>query len=397
MAEKISQLTPATQSNLSDLTEVSQVSGATYVTKSVSELQRLGLIYGSGVQTINTGAATTYTLTYPLAPRYDFNPNAGVGLNVSLPAYDATKCSLGQLFEVRNIGGSNSAVQLYDFFGNFIANTSIPPGASLITRLALVTGILTLDVIRFGTMAAQDVTAFLTANVNSKFQYAGPILNLDTATTGSTYTLSYPLPSVITVNTNTSNLILLFPAFDFSKCNPGQPIFVCNIGTNNVIPENSLGSQFGPELTSTQVALFTLTTASPDTITTAFVLSGMAYQAVPSWFSQTAATVLTNLGAASLNLIPNAQTSSYTLQQSDNGKIITFNSSSAVNCTVPNTLSADFNFAVLQVGTGQVTLVGSSVTLNSANSALKTRAQYSVASVWLSSASVGYAWGDLTQ
>jgi|GEM_PF-6103478 len=112
------------------------------------------------VETFDTGTETTFALTYPLNARNDFNPDAGVTVVVSLPAYDAAQCPLGQLFEVRNIGGDNSAVQIFDSDGNFIANTSIPPGAAFISRLIVVEGVLTLDVIRIGTIAGHDASEF---------------------------------------------------------------------------------------------------------------------------------------------------------------------------------------------------------------------------------------------
>src|SRR5690242_15534736 len=55
----------------------------------------------------------------------------------------------------------------------------------------------------------------------------------------------------------------------------------------------------------------------------------------------------------------NAQAgTSYTIQASDNGKLVTFNNSSAVAVTVPHatTLDAKFSFAVQNLGAGTVTL-----------------------------------------
>lgn len=76
----------------------------------------------------------------------------------------------------------------------------------------------------------------------------------------------------------------------------------------------------------------------------------------------------------------NTQTTSYTLQASDNGKVVVMNSSTAVNLTVPAGLALGFNCSVIQIGTGQVTLVASSVTLNS-SSGLKIAAQHGAVSL----------------
>lgn len=195
MAETISGMTAAVASNLTDLTEVSQVSGLNYLTKKVTESQRLALvnanaqlaaaaqvtgfdaaaaaaapvqsvagktgavtltpndianIYGGAVQSPVTGAATSYALTYPLAQRYIFTPNAGVTIAVTLLEYDADEVELGQPLEFENAGGASSAVQLFDYLGNFITDTSIGEGASFISRL----GINTVYSIRLGTLAA---------------------------------------------------------------------------------------------------------------------------------------------------------------------------------------------------------------------------------------------------
>lgn len=62
----------------------------------------------------------------------------------------------------------------------------------------------------------------------------------------------------------------------------------------------------------------------------------------------------------------NAQTGvSYTLQSSDNGKIITMSNVSGITLTVPTGLSVGFSCAVIQTNSGQVTFTGVSTTINS--------------------------------
>ena len=76
----------------------------------------------------------------------------------------------------------------------------------------------------------------------------------------------------------------------------------------------------------------------------------------------------------------NTQTTSYSLQPSDNGRIIVVNSATAVNITVPSGLAVGFNCSIVQIGLGQVTMVASGTTLNSA-SGLKISAQHGALSI----------------
>ena len=76
-----------------------------------------------------------------------------------------------------------------------------------------------------------------------------------------------------------------------------------------------------------------------------------------------------------------AKTAGYTLQAADNGKVITVNSASAVNITVPSGLPIGFSATVIQIGAGQVTFVASSTTINSYQSYLKIACQHGSASL----------------
>jgi hypothetical protein len=78
----------------------------------------------------------------------------------------------------------------------------------------------------------------------------------------------------------------------------------------------------------------------------------------------------------------NAQTgTTYTLQSTDNGKLVTLNNGSSITLTVPASLGAGFNCQILQLGAGQVTVSPSSTTVNNADSHTKLRGQYSSASL----------------
>lgn len=77
----------------------------------------------------------------------------------------------------------------------------------------------------------------------------------------------------------------------------------------------------------------------------------------------------------------NRQTgTSYTLQASDNGKIIECENASAITVTVPTSLGGGFNCVVIQLGAGQVTLNPSSTTLRNKNG-LKTSGQYAALTI----------------
>jgi len=98
------------------------------------------------------------------------------------------------------------------------------------------------------------------------------------------------------------------------------------------------------------------------------------------------------------NLHPiNAQTgTSYTLQDSDNGKLVTLDNSSAITLTVPSGLSSDFACAILQKGTGKVTITeGSGVTVNNFGDDSTTEGQWALASLTHLGSDVYFSQGRL--
>jgi hypothetical protein len=83
----------------------------------------------------------------------------------------------------------------------------------------------------------------------------------------------------------------------------------------------------------------------------------------------------------------------FSLAVSDNAGFIVVNSAGVVEITVPSTLPAGFYCQIIQQGTGQVRLVGSGVTLNSAFGFL-TRAQGSSIGIMMAASSIGFVSGD---
>ena len=77
----------------------------------------------------------------------------------------------------------------------------------------------------------------------------------------------------------------------------------------------------------------------------------------------------------------NAQTDSYSLQESDNGKIITMNAGSLKTITVPSGLSVGFNCTVMRIGTGRVNFSASGTTINSVDGGVEIASQHGAASL----------------
>jgi hypothetical protein len=91
----------------------------------------------------------------------------------------------------------------------------------------------------------------------------------------------------------------------------------------------------------------------------------------------------------------NAQTgTTYTLQASDNGKLVTCSNGFAITVTVPSGLGAGFNCLVVQIGAGQVTFSPSSTTINNRQSHTKIAGQYGVASLAAYAANTFLLGGD---
>ena len=94
----------------------------------------------------------------------------------------------------------------------------------------------------------------------------------------------------------------------------------------------------------------------------------------------------------------NAQTASYTLQATDLAKLVTIDSASEVNITVPNILSDGDRIDILRKHlTGGVTIVGGTGVTVYGNPGLKLRGQWSGATLVKLAANTWVAMGDLKQ
>lgn len=102
-------------------------------------------------------------------------------------------------------------------------------------------------------------------------------------------------------------------------------------------------------------------------------------------------TTLTNFGAE----VNNQSGTSYTLTASDNGKIISCTSNSAVTITVP-ALTIGFNCLIVQRGTGQVTLSTSGSTINNRYNFNKTAGQHAIMSIVSVASGIFVSSGDMS-
>jgi len=149
-------------------------------------------------------------------------------------------------------------------------------------------------------------------------------------------------------------------------------ISIANTGTgNNVL-------SISPDLTGIPTA----PTADPGTSST---------QVATTEFVQSAVSKVTI----------NTQTANYTLVLADAGKFIQQNVSSANNVTIPTNTSVAFpvgtQILIRQMGSGQVTIVAASgVTLQSADNALKSRAQFALITLIKVDTDTWAVMGDLT-
>lgn len=93
----------------------------------------------------------------------------------------------------------------------------------------------------------------------------------------------------------------------------------------------------------------------------------------------------------------NAQTgTTYTIQGTDNGEIITMNNGSPITVTVPSGLPVGFSTTVIQLGAGQVSFSASGTTINSYQSYTKIAGQHGSASLVSYSSNVFNLAGSLS-
>ena len=148
-------------------------------------------------------------------------------------------------------------------------------------------------------------------------------------------------------------------------------------GTNdNTTIKNSAGASITP---ATGLLVYNTATTTTDPFR---VVPGYYYFNGTTWIS-----ISNGL------IIDNSKSAGFTLAATDNNKVFLITSTTDITITVPNTLPVGFSCQIIQGGAGLITLLGSSVTLNSSNG-LKTRATNSVIGLVMNTATTGFVMGD---
>jgi hypothetical protein len=100
---------------------------------------------------------------------------------------------------------------------------------------------------------------------------------------------------------------------------------------------------------------------------------------------------------ATLNATLNNQTNTtYTLDASDNGRVVTLNNASAITLTVPAGLAAGFNCMIVQKGAGVVTLTpAANVTVTNRSGGTKTGGQNAIVTIISISSNYFITGGDM--
>jgi hypothetical protein len=100
---------------------------------------------------------------------------------------------------------------------------------------------------------------------------------------------------------------------------------------------------------------------------------------------------------ATLNATLNNQTNTtYTLDASDNGRVVTLNNASAITLTVPTGLSAGFNCMIIQKGAGVVTIApANTVTVTNRSGGTKTGGQNAIVTIISISSNYFITGGDM--
>lgn len=156
----------------------------------------------------------------------------------------------------------------------------------------------------------------------------------------------------------------------------GGPIVAAEHNANNAAIENFVnGLSAGTNFDSGAIGSAVIASGA---ITSAKIQSSVSL--TTPILGVATATSITVSGNVVYHLDTSAQTTSYTLSLSDDGKLVEISSATGVNLTVPPNSSVPFpigtQITVLQTGAGQITVVqGAGVTVN-ANPGLKIRTQW---------------------
>ena len=141
----------------------------------------------------------------------------------------------------------------------------------------------------------------------------------------------------------------------------------------------------------------TLTWTTVSTVADANTMTGTVAIANGGTGATSAPAALTNLGAAPINANLNNQNgTTYTLQASDNGKVVTLDNGSAITLTVPAGLAAGFNCMIVQKGAGLVTITpANTVTVINRSGGSKTGGQNAIVTILSITSNYFITGGDM--
>ncbi|RMB56095.1 hypothetical protein EAX61_15840 [Dokdonia sinensis] len=172
--------------------------------------------------------------------------------------------------------------------------------------------------------------------------------------------------------TKTITILLIFLGYAFAKAQTVEAGLITNIKQNDETVDSNIDNVVGT--IATGALLY------DNTRTGAYVYDGIRWRRV--YF------------APSID----AKTTSYTLQASDVGNVITFNSTTDVTLTVPPGLDLGFNVSVYQLGTGRVIFqAGGGATILNRLSRFRTAGPNAGAGIMCTAANTYHITGDLKQ
>jgi hypothetical protein len=340
---------------------------------STGAIQGVGsVVAGSNITISPTGGtgAVTINATVPTVNNGTLTLNtSGNGIS-GTQTFTANQSGNSTFTVTSNATSANTvnAIVSRDGSGNFSAGTitaALTGNASTATTLAnsrnfSLTGDVTASAVSFNGGGNVQLTTAIAA---------GSIVNADISASAAIATSKLAANTISGVALgNNLNTLTIGTGLGGSSYNGSSAVTITN---NGVTSFNGLTGAVGG-VCAAQANTFT----ALQTFTTGISAAGATLSGTLSATS----VVATNgfqVGSGAIN----AQTAGHTLAASDNGKIVTINSASPVTLTVGTAVgTTGFSCTVIQVGTGQVTIAGSSTTLNSF-SGLKMLGQYSGASI----------------
>lgn len=177
-------------------------------------------------------------------------------------------------------------------------------------------------------------------------------------------------------------------------------------GNGTAIGAATAGTDYSVGTASLATGLLKSTTASG---ALSIAVSGTDYQPAGSYANLSGGNSFTGAQAFGDGVISrfsgsiNNQTgTTYTVNATDNGGVITLSNASTITLTVPNSLVIGFNCLLIQIGAGQVTIAaGAGATVNNRLSNTKIAGQYGVATLFVyanagGSSAIALTGGDMT-